>query len=161
MITSAYLLIALIVLYAYLVLLSNWRYNRQVNRLFALMDKSAPRIFSFSQLSGLPSPVEKYFRLVLKEGSIYPRTIRLKHGGQFKTALDKPCSGTSSFRGKVHHFWFIAGLFHFCHSDTYCTTIYNHITQLNTVQHVNYIGLVSIKLSPVDLANKLLSMIKI
>jgi hypothetical protein len=54
------------------------------------MDKSAPRVFTFSQLSGLPSPVEKYFRLVLKEGSIYPRAIRLRHGGQFKTALDKP-----------------------------------------------------------------------
>ncbi len=90
MITTAYILIAILVLCAFLVLLSNWRYKTQLNRLFALMDKSAPKIFSFSQLSGLPSPVEKYFRLVLKEGSIYPRTIRLKHGGQFKTALDKP-----------------------------------------------------------------------
>ncbi|RNL56025.1 hypothetical protein D7004_01995 [Pedobacter jejuensis] len=58
--------------------------------MFALRDKSAPKIFSFDQLSGLPSPVEKYFRLVLKEGQHYPGTIRLKHGGQFKTGLDKP-----------------------------------------------------------------------
>lgn len=45
MITIAYLLIAILVLYAFLVLLSNWRYNSQVNRLFAFMDKSAPRVF--------------------------------------------------------------------------------------------------------------------
>lgn len=90
MITAAYLVIIILVMYSILVLLSNWRYKNQLNRLFALRDKSAPMIFNFSQLSGLPSPVEKYFKLVLKEGSVYPRTIRLKHGGQFKTALNKP-----------------------------------------------------------------------
>lgn len=90
MITTAYLLIAILVLYGFLVLLSNWRYSRQLNELFALSDKSAPKVFSFSQLDGFPTPVEKYFRLVLKDGQRYPGTIRLKHGGQFKTALDKP-----------------------------------------------------------------------
>ena len=71
MITTAYQLIAVLILYAFLVLLANW-YNRQLNRLFALMDKSAPRFFSFSQLLGLPLPIEQYFRLVLKDGSITP-----------------------------------------------------------------------------------------
>ncbi|MRX78892.1 hypothetical protein GJU39_22740 [Pedobacter petrophilus] len=89
MIISVYLVIAVLVLYSLFVLLSNWRYKTQLNRLFSLRDKSAAKVFNFGQLSGLPSPVEKYFRLVLKEGSIYPGTIRLKHGGQFKTALDK------------------------------------------------------------------------
>lgn len=90
MIITAYLVIAVLVLYALLVLLSNWRYRTQLNRLFSIRDKSAPRVFKFDQLSGLPSPAEKYFRLVLKEGQSYPGTIRLKHGGQFKMALDKP-----------------------------------------------------------------------
>lgn len=90
MITITYLLIAVLVLYALLVLQSNWHYKTQLNRLFSLRDKSAPRIFNFSQLLGLPPPVEQYLRLALKDGSIYPGSIRLKHGGKFKMALDKP-----------------------------------------------------------------------
>ncbi|UKT64760.1 DUF6544 family protein [Pedobacter mucosus] len=90
MIIAAYLVIAVIALYMLFVLLSNWRFKNQVKRLFSLGNKSDAKVFNFSQLLGLPSPVEKYFRLVLKEGQPYPGTIRLKHGGQFKTALDKP-----------------------------------------------------------------------
>ncbi|MFC3560570.1 DUF6544 family protein [Pedobacter jamesrossensis] len=90
MIIAFYLIIAVLVLYAFMVLLSNWRYKSQLYRLLSLQDRSAPKFFNFGQLSGLPLPVDKYFRLVLKEGQSYIRTIRLKHSGQFKTALDRP-----------------------------------------------------------------------
>jgi hypothetical protein len=41
-----------------------------------------------AQLAGLPAPVQRYFRHVLREGQPYLRGVRLRHGGQFKTGLE-------------------------------------------------------------------------
>lgn len=40
---------------------------------------------TYSQFSGLPEPVQKYFRHVLTDGQEYIRIVRLKQTGEFKT----------------------------------------------------------------------------
>jgi hypothetical protein len=58
------------------------------------------KIFTGKDLAGLPEPVQRYFRNVLKENQPYIGTARLKHEGQFKTGLDKawiPIKGEQYF----------------------------------------------------------------
>ncbi len=71
------------------------RLHHDINVRFAGADTSA-RCYREEQLRGLPAPVRRYFRHVLVEGQPYYRGLRLRHGGQFKTALKKawrPISG--------------------------------------------------------------------
>lgn len=42
-----------------------------------------------SQLAGLPTPVQRYFRHVLTASQSCPRSLRLRHTGWFKTDLEK------------------------------------------------------------------------
>ena len=65
------------------------RFNKQVNELFTQSKSISGKIFSYQQLAGLPEPVQKYFKLVLKEGQPYINYVRLKHDGKFKPGLDK------------------------------------------------------------------------
>ncbi len=65
------------------------RFKSQVKELFSLSKRVSNQSFSVSQLDGLPEPVQRYFRLVLKEGQPYISYVRLTHIGKFKTGLDK------------------------------------------------------------------------
>ncbi|MEO6849026.1 MAG: DUF6544 family protein [Mucilaginibacter sp.] len=65
------------------------KFNGQVKQLFAESKSIASKKFSYQQLAGLPSPVQRYFKHVLKDGQPYISYIRLKHDGQFKTDLKK------------------------------------------------------------------------
>ena len=65
------------------------RFRKQVEELFAQSKSISNQKFSYKQLEGLPEPVQRYFKYVLKEGQPYISYIRLKHDGQFKTGLDK------------------------------------------------------------------------
>ena len=65
------------------------KFNKQVKQLFAESKNSSDKKFSYQQLEGLPEPVQRYFKHVLKEGQPYISCIRLKHDGQFKTDLKK------------------------------------------------------------------------
>lgn len=63
--------------------------REEIDRLRSLaMDLSA-KTYRESQIIGLPDPVQRYFRHVLKEGQPYVSSVFLKHDGQFKTGLDK------------------------------------------------------------------------
>ena len=64
------------------------RLREDVKRLFAAANAPA-RTYHEAQLEGLPAPVQRYFRHVLREGQPYLRGLRLRHGGQFKTDLKK------------------------------------------------------------------------
>ncbi|QDA61061.1 DUF6544 family protein [Hymenobacter jejuensis] len=64
------------------------RLRRDVERLFAQLTDVSTRIYHESQLEGLPAPVQRYFRHVLRDGQPYLRGLRLRHGGQFKTDLE-------------------------------------------------------------------------
>ncbi|TCD04423.1 hypothetical protein EZ449_17455 [Pedobacter frigidisoli] len=90
MLIILYILTGSLVLYFILVLIYQLRYKMQVKKLFSLQDRSPQRKFNLAQLAHLPPPVVSYFKLVLKNGQAYPRSIRLKHGGLFKLGIDKP-----------------------------------------------------------------------
>ena len=47
------------------------------------------QVYRKEQLEGLPEPVQRYFRHVLKDGRPYVGSVRLTHDGEFKTSLDK------------------------------------------------------------------------
>ncbi len=65
------------------------QFQKQVKELFSQSKNISERTFSHSQLSGLPEPVQRYFKHVLKEGQPYISSARITHDGQFKTGLDK------------------------------------------------------------------------
>jgi hypothetical protein len=67
---------------------SSIQFNKEVKTLFSQSENSE-NIFSYSQLQGLPEPVQRYFRHVIKEGQPYVSYVRLMHDGQFKTAPNK------------------------------------------------------------------------
>jgi hypothetical protein len=63
------------------------RFDRDVSELFSLSKDTSKSTFQYRQLAGLPVPVQKYFRHVLKEGQPYISYVRLRHKGQFRTSL--------------------------------------------------------------------------
>ena len=65
------------------------KFDKQVTQLFAESKNISAKQFTFKQLEGLPEPVERYFRHVLKDGQPYISYVRLTHNGQFKTDLKK------------------------------------------------------------------------
>ncbi len=65
------------------------KFNKQVEELFAQSKFISNKTFRYEQLYGLPEPVQRYFKQVLKEGQPYISYARLTHDGQFKTGLDK------------------------------------------------------------------------
>lgn len=60
---------------------------KQVKVLFSQSKNISKQKFSYKQLEGLPEPVQRYFKHVLKDGQRYISYVRLKHDGQFKTDL--------------------------------------------------------------------------
>lgn len=75
------------------VILAIWigsaRWNRAtalaVGRLDRRDDDVRPNRVSFDKLAGLPAPVDRYFRRVLKDGQPMIRSARLVHEGQFRS----------------------------------------------------------------------------
>lgn len=65
------------------------QFSEQVKSLYADAGISVSGAFTYRQLEGLPLPVQRYFRHVLKEGQQYPETARIRHSGTFKTGFDK------------------------------------------------------------------------
>lgn len=64
-------------------------FNKKVDQLFSQSKNISNQKFNYQQLTGLPEPVQRYFKHVLKEGQPYISYVRLKHKGQFKTNLKK------------------------------------------------------------------------
>ena len=59
-------------------------FHKEVAELFSQYEEISYKTFSYDQISGLPKPVQRYFRHVLREGQPYISTVRLMHNGQFK-----------------------------------------------------------------------------
>lgn len=68
---------------------SETQFRQEVKTLFKSSGEIADKKFSYAQLEGLPEPVKRYFRHVLKEGQPYISSARLQHTGHFKTDLKK------------------------------------------------------------------------
>lgn len=67
-------------------------YTKEVEELFSLADSTSEKTFHYRQLEGLPEPVQRYFHYVLPDQYPYINTVRLTHGGQFKTGSNKAWS---------------------------------------------------------------------
>ena len=65
------------------------RLREDVQWLFAQAPQAAGQVYFETQLTGLPAPVQRYFRHVLPDGQPHLRGLRLRHTGQFKTDLKK------------------------------------------------------------------------
>ena len=65
------------------------KFDKEVKQLFSESKNISDKVFTFKQLVGLPKPVRRYFRYVLKEGQPYISYVRLQHDGQFKSDLKK------------------------------------------------------------------------
>ncbi len=86
-------LFLVIVSFVFLLRIKFSRNSRQFSTLLGNFFSKSKSIegqgFSFSQIETLPAPVQRYFRLVLKEGQPYISYVRLLHNGYFKTSLKK------------------------------------------------------------------------
>jgi len=82
---SAVLVITLIILRLNLAA----RFDKEVKQLFSHSKNISNNTFSSEQLSGLPEPVQRYFKLVLKQGQPYLSYVRITHDGQFKSGAGK------------------------------------------------------------------------
>ena len=65
------------------------RFIKQVDELFSQTTGSSGKSFKQDQINGLPEPVQRYFKHVLKEGQPFINYIRFSHTGQFKPGLEK------------------------------------------------------------------------
>jgi hypothetical protein len=65
------------------------RFSSQVKQIFSQSGKNSSPPFSEKKLEGLPEPVQRYFKHVLKEGQPIISYVRLTHDGEFKNGLDK------------------------------------------------------------------------
>ena len=52
-------------------------------RLDAARTRVTPRVVDFRELEGLPAPVQRYFRSVLKDGRPMVAAVRVRHVGTF------------------------------------------------------------------------------
>ena len=65
------------------------QFNKEVKTLFSQSKNISNKRFNYSQLIGLPEPVQRYFKHVLKNGQPYISYARITHDGEFKPGFDK------------------------------------------------------------------------
>jgi hypothetical protein len=95
------------------VVLGNMTFKRQIRREIEALFSSSMDIskrFTYDQLSGLPEPVQRYFRFSLEDGQDYISYARLKHGGTFRQSEGQgwmPIRGEEYFTAhKLGFVWF-------------------------------------------------------
>jgi hypothetical protein len=65
------------------------QFSKEVSDLFSNAKSVSEKLFSYEQLDSLPTPVQRYFKLILPPGQPYISYVRLTHDGQFKSGLKK------------------------------------------------------------------------
>ncbi|MDB5013248.1 MAG: hypothetical protein JWQ25_1450 [Daejeonella sp.] len=65
------------------------RVKRAARNLYRSQKNTPIKIFHYSQLEGLPEPVQRYFRHVLSDGQPYIQFVKITHSGRFKADLKK------------------------------------------------------------------------
>jgi len=96
-ISTILVLLILVLIIGYLKYTFN--FYKEVNQLFSNSKVISNKKFSYEQLAGLPIPVHRYFKNVLKENTPYISYVRLKHDGHFKPAVSK---NWSDIKGKQY-----------------------------------------------------------
>ena len=84
------IVLVLAVVYAGAVAFGAWHWDRVtqtlVARLTAARQPAQPRVVDFRTIEGLPLPVQRYFRAVLRDGQPMIATARVAHEGTFSGA---------------------------------------------------------------------------
>lgn len=88
--------LALVLAYALLVLLGHWRWQRAARALHqrlatlaaAPLSAQLPALVGLAETEGLPAPVQRYLRLVLREGQPIPSAVHLRQEGSFNMKAD-------------------------------------------------------------------------
>jgi hypothetical protein len=82
---------------------TNW--NKKTSKLLEELQPpkalGEARTVNFKDLKGLPAPVAKYFRSVLKDGQPFVRSSRIEHAGRFNISGKE--NGWSSFKSTQHY----------------------------------------------------------
>jgi hypothetical protein len=86
---ALYLIIVLILALIFSRYRTSSNFKNEVKILFAQSQITSKPPFSYTQLVGLPEPVQRYFRHVLQEGQVHISYARIKHKGLFKTGMKK------------------------------------------------------------------------
>jgi hypothetical protein len=68
---------------------------KEISELITETKSVKARKFYYKDLKGLPAPVQKYFRYVLKDGQEYIRFVEMKASGKFRPPLHKKWLNTS------------------------------------------------------------------
>jgi len=66
-----------------------FNFKEQIKILYQNTENISGQRYESSSLNDLPEPVQRYFKLVLKDGQPYISSVRLEHKGLFKTDLKK------------------------------------------------------------------------
>ncbi|UZJ64594.1 hypothetical protein OKW96_19980 [Sphingobacterium sp. KU25419] len=66
-----------------------FKFNKQIKILYENSENISDQRYDSSTLNDLPTPVQRYFKLVLKDRQPYISSVRLEHRGLFKTDLKK------------------------------------------------------------------------
>ena len=87
------IILSIIVIVVIAIIIGNYylsiQYKTEIEKLFSFSKNISNKTFSHEQLTGLPEPVQRYFKHVLREKQPYISYVRLRHNGQFKTDLKK------------------------------------------------------------------------
>ncbi len=103
----------LLLVYALLHVLGRWRWSRARRTLLSELKASrvptTAAVVDWQELQGLPLPVQRYLRAVLREGQPLPAAIELAQEGSFNMKADgdgwKPFSAVQ--RSQMHHPGFV------------------------------------------------------
>lgn len=98
------------------------QFKNIVIKLFFLARNDPPQRYFAEECDDLPSPVQKYFKVVLNEGQNYINCTRLKHGGYFRLKSNQKwikISGEEYFTAKKIGFAWYAKICFFSVMDSY------------------------------------------
>ena len=87
MLTAFIIVLTLVAVLIAALLYGAYRWNVGTKNLRARLDAARvsirPQVVDFRELEGLPAPVQRYFRTVLKEGQPMVTGVRVQHRGTF------------------------------------------------------------------------------
>ena len=88
------------------------QFEKDVEKMFLAAGPAQPNTFQLTQLSGLPIPVQPYFRHILRPGQSYLLSVKMTHDGYFKTDLKKNWTrirSPTSYRVVKNNVWQLQG----------------------------------------------------
>lgn len=92
--TITLIVVALVTCVAIAAMYGAFRWQSDTEKLRARLDAGrqpiTPAAYDARELAGLPAPVQRYFRAVLKDGQPMIASIKLAHAGQFSMDEPKP-----------------------------------------------------------------------